>query len=305
MKVLITGVTGLVGAALGKTLQASGHRVVGLSRNGPEARARLPWLEQAFSWDLMAGAPPPEAFDGVDAIVHLAGEPVAGRWTAPKRERIAESRVTGTRNLVRGLEEASPRPKVLVSASALGYYGNRGDDVLTEAAGPGNDFLANVCVRWEEEAVHAEGFGTRVVRLRSGHVLSPKGGALRPLVMLAKWGLSGPLGSGQQWWPWIHLDDAVGLQVHALENDIHGAVNVVSPEPVRQKEFAQAMGRVLHKPAVLPAPSLALKLILGQFSSELLSSRRLASEAALASGYQYRFPTLEPALRHLLSTGVI
>ncbi|MDA1215689.1 MAG: TIGR01777 family oxidoreductase, partial [Chloroflexi bacterium] len=244
MKVLITGVTGLVGALLSKTLQASGHSVVGLSRNGPGARARLPWLERAFSWDLMAGASPPEAFDGVDAVVHLAGESVAGRWTAPKRERIAESRVTGTRNLVRGLEEALPRPKVLISTSALGYYGNRGDDVLTEAAGPGSDFLADVCVRWEEEAVRAEGFGIRVVRLRSGHVLSPKGGALGPLTMLTKWGLGGPLGSGHQWWPWVHLDDAVGLQVHTLENDIHGAVNAVSPEPVRQKEFAQALGRV-------------------------------------------------------------
>lgn len=301
MKVLITGVTGLVGAPLSRTLQASGHSVVGLSRNGPGARARLPWLEQAFSWDLMAGAPPPEAFDGVDAVVHLAGEPVAGRWTAAKRERITESRVTGTRNLVRGLKEALPHPKVLVSTSALGYYGNCGDDVLTEAAGPGNDFLADVCVRWEEEAVHAEDFGMRVVRLRSGHVLSPKGGALGPLVMLAKWGLNGPLGSGRQWWPWAHIEDAVGLRVHALENEVSGAVNAVSPEPVRQKEFAQALGRVLHRPAFLPAPSLALKLMLGQFSSELLSSRRLVPEAALASGYQYRFPTLEPALGHLLA----
>jgi hypothetical protein len=262
-------------------------------------------LEQAFSWDLMAGAPPPEVFANVDAVVHLAGEPVAGRWTAPKRERIAESRVTGTRNLVRGLEGASPRPKVLISASALGYYGNRDDDVLTEAARPGSDFLAGVCVRWEEEAVRAEGFGLRVVLLRSGHVLSPKGGALGPLAMLAKWGLNGPLGSGQQWWPWVHLDDAVGLQIHTLEHNMHGAVNVVSPEPVQQKEFAQALGRVLHRPSFLPSSSLALKLILGQFSGELLSSRRLVPRAALGSGYQYQFPTLEPALQHLLSTGLI
>ena len=300
MRVLITGVTGMVGTPLGKALHASSHSVVGLSRNGPAAHAQLPWLERAFSWDLMAGPPPREAFEGVDAVVHLAGESVALRWTAAKRLRIAESRTTGTRNLVRGLEEASPRPEVLVSTSAWGYYGSHGDDVLTEADAPGHDFLADVCVRWEEEAVRAEEFGMRVVRLRSGLVLSPKGGALGPLVILAKWGLNGPLGSGRQWWSWAHLEDAVGLRVHALENDLSGPVNAVSPEPVQQKEFAQTLGRVLHRPSLLPAPSLALKLVLGQFSTELLSSRRLTPEAALASGYQYRFPSLEPALRDLL-----
>jgi uncharacterized protein (TIGR01777 family) len=300
VRILITGVTGLMGTPLSKTLHTSGHTVVGLSRNGPAAQTRLPLLEKAFSWNPMAGPPPREAFDGVDAIVHLAGEPVALRWTAAKRRRITESRVIGTQNVVRGLQEASPRPKVLVSASALGYYGDRGDDVLTEADAPGNDFLADVCTRWEEEAVRAGDFGIRVVRLRSGHVLSPRGGILGPLVMLTKWGLNGPLGSGRQWWPWVHLEDAVGLCIHALERAVSGAVNAVSPEPVQQREFAQTLGRVLHKPGFIPAPSLALQLALGQFSTELLSSRRMSAEAAMASGYLYRFPTLEPALRDLL-----
>lgn len=299
MKILITGGTGFIGARLCKALSEAGHTLIGLSRDSGSAQHRVPWLHQVFPWNPLASPPPSEAFAGVDAVINLAGESVAGRWNAAKKRAIHDSRVLGTRHLVTGIEALSDRPRVLISASAIGYYGNQGERVLAEEAPPGRDFLARVCQAWEEEATHAQIRGLRVVRLRIGIVLGPGGGALQAMLPLFKLGLGGPIGFGRQWWSWIHRDDVVGLIVYALEHELNGPLNATSPEPVRQKAFACALGRVLGRPAFLPAPSLALKIVLGEFSSELLSSKRVLPQHALEAGYRFRFSELEPALRDI------
>ena len=229
MKVLVTGVTGLIGTELSRVLSEAGHTVSGLSRNPTAAHRRAPWLDQTFGWDAMASPPPLEALSGADAVIHLAGERITVRPTAANKRAVLESRRTGTRHLVEGLSLATPRPRVLMSSSAVGYYGDHGDaDVLEETPPASQHFLAQVCVAWEHEAAPARDLGLRVAVLRIGLVLASGGGALAPLVLLARLGLGGPLGSGKQWWPWIHLDDLVGLIKHALENDIQGVFNASS-----------------------------------------------------------------------------
>ena len=301
MKILVTGVTGFIGTALSRALSQAGHTVWGLSRNPEAARRRAPWMDQTFPWKATASPPPPEALSGVDVVVHLAGERIAIPLTPAKKRAVLESRRDGTRRLVQGLALATPRPRVLVSASAVGYYGDHGDDEITEETPPGDGFLPQVCQAWEKEAAEAAALGLRVVVLRTGLVLGPGGGALAPLVRVTRLGLGGPLGSGRQWWPWIHLDDLIGLMRHALEQDIQGVLNATGHQPVRQREFARALGRVLHRPAVVPAPALALKLILGDMAPELLWSRRVIPRRALESGYRFQFAELEPALRDILS----
>jgi hypothetical protein len=239
----------------------------------------------------------------MDAVVHLAGETIAGRWTPEKKRKIYDSRVLGTRNLVEGLTrlDAQEKPKVLVSASAVGYYGDRGDERLTEEAPPSEGFLSKVCQDWEREARRAEELGLRVVRLRFGIVLGPGGGALQTMLPLFKLGLGGPLGSGRQWWSWVHLDDVVGLITFALENEaFSGAVNATAPNPVRQREFARTLGRVLRRPAALPAPAFALRLALGEFAGELLASTQAIPQKAQEMGYRFKYPELEGALRQIL-----
>lgn len=303
MRILITGVTGFVGAPLAARLTAAGHTLVGLSRNAMSARQKVPALDHAHDWDGARGEVPDEALEGVDAVVHLAGEPVAGRWTNEKKRKIESSRVEGTRRVVDAIERAEPRPRVLVCASAIGYYGDRGEDVLPESTEPADDFLAEVCKGWEAEAQRAEGLGLRVVRLRIGLVMGDGGGALHAMLPLFKAGLGGRLGDGQQWWPWIHVDDVVGLIGHALDTEaVEGAYNAVSPEPVRQEEFAKTLAKVLHRPAVLPAPAFAIKTVLGSFAAELLASRRVVPERTLETGYAYRYTSLERALTDATST---
>lgn len=305
MRVLITGATGFVGRRLTQYLTGRGHAVSVLSRRPDRALEALPGIERAWRWDARAAAPA-EAFHGVDAVVHLAGESVAGRWTARKRMEIQRSRVEGTRALVEGIGKgiaerrgADAKPRVLVSASAIGYYGDRGDEELTEEAAPGDDFLARVCRAWEREADAAGELGMRVVRLRIGIVLGP-GGAAKPLLALGRLGLGGPLGSGRQWWSWIHIDDLLRLVEHAIVNEIAGAVNAVAPEAVRQREFARRLGRVLARPAVTPMPAFLLKIVLGEFASELLSSRRVVPRRALASGFEFRYGNLDEALAQVV-----
>ena len=300
MRVLVTGATGLVGRALVRDLVAQRDDVVVVSRDPARASALLPGIAGAHAWSPLAEPLPAEALVGADAVVHLLGEPIAGRWTAAKKRAIRETRVESTHNLVEALRSVPQRPAVLVSASAMGYYGTRGGDELTEASPPGQGFLAGVAQEWENEASRAGKLGLRVVTLRTANVLAPDGGVLRPLRRLFRLGLGGPMGSGRQWWPWVHVADEVGIIRLALTGALSGAVNVVAPGIVRQRHFARMLGRVLHRPALVPAPAWALRLVLGELAAEALASQRMAPRAALAADYAFRFPDLELALRDLL-----
>jgi uncharacterized protein (TIGR01777 family) len=303
MNILITGATGFVGRRLCEMLHQAGHTVRALSRDSVAAKQRVPLLKEVFPWNPLQELPPLQAFEGCDAVINLAGESIAGRWTAPKKQLIRDSRVLGTKNLVNALAQLSSRPKVLISASAIGYYGDRGEETLTEDAAPGSDFLAQVCRDWENEALKAESLGMRVVRLRIGLVLGRGGGTLQALLPLFRVGLGGPLGSGRQWWSWIHRDDLCRLIVQILANEnVSGPINATAPQPVRQKEFAQVLGRVLRRPAFLPTPAFALKIALGEFADGILASQRVLPRRAQEMGYRFQFEELEGALREILQT---
>jgi uncharacterized protein (TIGR01777 family) len=303
MNILITGATGFVGRRLCEMLHQAGHTVRALSRDSVAAKQRVPHLKEVFPWNPLQELPPLRAFEGCDAVINLAGESIAGRWTAPKKQLIRDSRVLGTKNLVNALAQLSSRLKVLISASAIGYYGDRGEETLTEDAAPGSDFLAQVCRDWENEALKAESLGMRVVRLRIGLVLGRGGGTLQALLPLFCVGLGGPLGSGRQWWSWIHRDDLCRLIVQILANEnVSGPINATAPQPVRQKEFAQVLGRVLRRPAFLPTPAFALKIALGEFADGILASQRALPRRAQEMGYRFQFEELEGALREILQT---
>jgi uncharacterized protein (TIGR01777 family) len=252
----------------------------------------------------MEGPPPPEAFEGIDVVDHLAGESVAGaRWTTAQKARIRDSRVVGTRHLVQGIAQAATKPATLVSASAVGYYGSRGDEELTESASPADDFLARVCVEWEQEAMAADRLGVRVVTARTGIVLgSGSGGALAKMLTPFKLGAGGPLGNGRQWMPWIHVADLARLYVHAADHgEIRGPMNSVAPNPVRNSEFTKALGRQLHRPAFMPAPYLGLRLVFGEFAQVLFASQRVIPRVALDTGFTFQFPDITSALREILA----
>ncbi len=300
MRVLVSGARGFVGGALVDRLSADGHGVRALCR--ARRGASPPVAGELYPWHVETAPPPGEALEGVDAVVHLAGEPVAGLWTRRKRAAIENSRVLGTRKLVAGLAALPDegRPKTLVSASAVGYYGERGDAELTEDEPAGDAFLARVCARWEHEAAQAAALGVRVVSLRIGIVLGSGGGALRSMLPAFHCGLGGSLGSGRQWWSWIERGDLVELIVFALESELAGPVNAVAPGVVRQRTFAQTLGRVLGRPTLCPAPAWALRLIAGGFSSELLSSKRVVPARLEELGFRFTHPELEGALRAVL-----
>ena len=300
MKALVTGATGFVGPRLLRLLD----RPVVLSRDPERARAAVGSLAgRVLRWDPLQGPPPADAFEGVDTVLHLAGESVsAGRWTAAQKARIRDSRVVGTRHLVQGLVQARSGPRTLVSASAVGYYGDRGDEELTEAAAPGGDFLAGVCVEWEREALAAADHGVRVVTARTGIVLGAGGGALAKMLPPFKLGGGGPLGNGRQWMPWIHVADLARLYLHAAETTaIVGPMNAVAPEPVRNSEFTKALGRQLHRPAFMPAPYLGLRLLFGEFAQVLFASQRVIPRVALDTGFVFQFPEIAAALREILA----
>lgn len=300
MKAMVTGATGFVGPRLLRLLD----RPVVLSRDPERARARIGNLvERIVRWDPLQGPPPQEAFAGIDTVLHLAGESVAeGRWTTAQKARIRDSRVVGTRNLVQGIVQATTRPRVLVSASAVGYYGDRGDQELTESAPPADDFLARVCVEWEREAVAAETSGVRVVTARTGIVLGAGGGALGKMLTPFKLGAGGPLGNGRQWMPWVHVADLARLYVHAAATpSITGAMNAVAPHPVRNAEFTKALARQLHRPAFMPAPYLGLRLAFGEFAQVLFASQRVLPRVALDTGFVFQFPEIVAALREILA----
>ncbi len=299
MRALVTGATGFVGPHLLAHLE----RPVVLSRNAHKARQSLAKFQvESYTWDPLA-APPAEAFEGIDTVFHLAGEPVAaGRWTAERKRLIRESRVQGTRHLVGVLRAMEHRPRVLVCASAVGYYGDRGEEVLTEASAPGNDFLAEVCVAWEREAQAAAELGIRVVCVRIGIVLGQGGGALGKMLTPFKLGVGGPLGSGKQWMPWIHIDDLAAMFLHAAEHsEISGSMNGAAPNAVTNKEFTKALGAAVHRPAFLPAPYLALRLVFGQFADVLFASQRVAPQVAQRTGFEFQHPMIGPALEAIVS----
>jgi uncharacterized protein len=294
MKAVVTGATGLVGKELLRRLESA----VVLTRRPGGIEQRLGAGVLAQAWQPEAEPAPASAFDGADAVFHLAGEPVAeGRWNAEKKRRIKDSRVLGTRNLVKALLALPARPKVLVSASGVDYYGDRGNEELRESSTKGGGFLADVCEAWEAEARIAEGGGMRVVTARIGMVLAPRGGALARMLIPFRLGIGGKLGDGLQWVPWVHLDDAVGLLLHAARDErVHGPLNVVSPEPVTNAEFTRELGQALGRPAVLPVPRLALRVAIGELSQAVLDSKRVLPGAALGTGYTFAYSRLGPAL---------
>ncbi|MEE2828186.1 MAG: TIGR01777 family oxidoreductase [Myxococcota bacterium] len=303
MRILVTGGTGLVGRALCQRLAAGGDSVVVLSRSPSSVAQRVPEAEAAFGWATDGSLVPGEALEGVDAVVHLAGETVSGRWTASKRAAIRDSRVDGTRALVRSLAglPQSSRPSVLVSASAVGFYGDRGDEELNEESESGTGFLAEICRAWEAEARAAEELGIRVVRLRLSMVLAQGGGALAEMLPAARMGLGGRLGTGRQWWSWIHREDLVDLVGHVLrDNSISGVLNGSCPGAVRQVEFTRSLAAIFGRPAFIPAPAWAIKLALGGFSAEVLTSKLVRPVRTLETGFRFSFEELEPALREIL-----
>jgi len=271
-----------------------------LSRDRSKAERLLSEFgARAFSWDAQSEPAPPEAFEGVEAVFHLAGESVAeGRWTHAKKLRLRESRVSGTRNLVRTLVGLEKKPKTLVSASAIGYYGDRGDEILEESAAPGEGFLAEICVAWEGEARKATDAGIRVVNPRIGLVLGKDGGALAKMSTPFKLGLGSPLGHGRQWMSWIHIDDLVGMMLYAAQcEQISGPINATAPNPATNRDFTKALGRTLRRPTVFPSvPGFALKAALGEFASVLLASQKVVPRAIQAAGYEFAYPQLDEAL---------
>ena len=316
MRVVISGGTGLIGSALARRLRDDGHAVVVLTRSrgvktgAPDAAAHAARGDlRLVTWPAAPVGPGDaapawwQAVDGADAVVNLAGESIAaGRWTARQKERIRESRVQATRALVQAIRAVDRKPAVLVSGSAVGYYGPRGDEVVDETTPPGDDFLSRVCVAWEAEARKAEDAGVRVALVRTGLVLAREGGALPRLVLPFRLWAGGPLGSGRQWMPWIHLDDLVGLIVFLIQGEgLEGPFNGTAPHPVANGDFARTLGKVLGRPAWLPAPAVALRLALGEMADALLlSGQRAVPRRALEAGFQFGFPEVEPALRDVL-----
>jgi hypothetical protein len=300
MKILVTGATGLIGKRLSRRLISEGHKIVILSRR-PE-NVPVSSQTEVFGWNAEKSAPPAEALAGIDAVVHLAGEPVAAaRWTEEQKRKIRNSRVLGTKNLVEGLRKTATRPGVMVSGSAVGIYGSRGDETLPESAVPGTGFLVDICREWEAEADEAQALGIRVAQVRIGVVLSSEGGALEKMLLPFKLGIGGRLSSGRQWFPWIHIDDIVGILHFALSNQrLKGPVNGVAPGIVTNAEFTKQLASELNRPVFLPVPEFALRIMMGEMANVVLASQRVIPEVAMQAGYRFAFPDLREALHDLL-----
>jgi hypothetical protein len=303
MRVLITGATGTIGLSLADALRARGDQVVALSRDPERGQRVLGDGVEVHAWaQPTEQPPPPEALAGVEAVVHLLGEPVAQRWTDEAKDRIRDSRLLGTRSLVAALKAVpdEARPRVLVSQSATGYYGPRGQHELDEHASAGDDFLAQVVVAWEHEAQAAASI-MRVACTRTGVVLSRSGGALAKMLPFFKLGIGGPVAGGRQYVPWIHLDDVTGALIRCVDDvGAEGAVNVTAPNPVTNAELSRALGRALGRPAVLPVPGMAVKLLYGEMAEVVTSGQRVVPARLRELGYEFRQPELEPALRDVL-----
>ncbi len=302
MRIAVTGATGLVGQRVVAALKERGDEVTVLSRGPDAARARLG--VQAERWDPETEPAPAGALAGRDAVVHLAGEAVDQRWTATAKQRIRSSRELGTRNLVAGLRAVEDRPQTLVSASASGYYGPRGDEPVDEDTPPADDFLAEVCRAWEREAQAAEELGLRVARMRTGIVLDRSGGALKTMLIPFRLGVGGPIAGGRHYLPWIHAADATGLYLAALDGaDWSGPFNLSAPTPATNRDFSKALGRALHRPAIAPVPALALRVLYGEMSQIVVTGVRAVPARAERLGYAFRHPELDEALRSALEAG--
>ncbi|MEO8026304.1 MAG: TIGR01777 family oxidoreductase [Bryobacteraceae bacterium] len=294
MHITLTGATGFVGERLLARLQADGHTLRLLAR---KAHAAIP----TTIWD-SSKAVPAEALVAADAVIHLAGEPIAQRWNEAAKARIRNSRVEGTRQIVDAIGRMDKKPAVLISASAIGYYGSRGDEVLTESSKPGDGFLPEICIEWEREAVRAEAMGVRVVLPRIGVVLGKGGGAMAKMLPPFKAGVGGTLGPGTQWMAWIHLDDLVGLLAFALDTPaIKGPMNATSPNPAQNTEFTRQLAKAIHRPALFPVPEFVLKLLFGEMASVVLGSQRVLPAAAEKAGYVFAHPHLADALELVVS----
>jgi len=293
-KILVSGSSGLIGTALLRTLQTSGYEVTCLVRGAASGKGRIGWDP--------ARPLSPAPVSGFDAVVHLAGESIVGRWTEAKKRRILESRVQGTRNLAEALAAAPQRPRLLITASAIGYYGDRGDEILREDSSPGNGFLPEVCREWEAAAEPATKAGIRAAQMRFGLVLSASGGALQKMLLPFRMGVGGNMGNGRQWWSWVDIDDLIGAILHVIKaNTLQGPVNVVAPHPVRNAEFTETLASVLSRPAIFPMPAFAARLVFGQMGDELLlASQRVEPANLMASGFVFQKPDLEGALSAIL-----
>jgi len=301
MKVLVTGATGFIGKALVSKLQREGHAVIAWVRDTEAAKPAL-----GAEVELVSGAELEPAIARAGGVVNLAGEPILGRWTAAKKARVTESRVALTKRVAAATSgaQAGPQggPQVLVSASAVGYYGDRGDEILTEESSPGTGFLTDVCVAWEDAAKSVESRGVRLVRPRIGVVMGPGGGALDKMMTPFKLGAGGRLGSGQQFVPWVHLDDVLGLLVTALTDERYrGPLNLAAPEPVRNIELTEALAKAVHRPAVVPVPAFAIKVALGEAATMVLGSTRATPARAMALGFQFAWTDLRVALSAIVS----
>jgi uncharacterized protein (TIGR01777 family) len=296
MRILMTGSSGLIGRTLTSLLTAQGHKVVALVRSTKLTSDRQ------ILWNPDAGTIDNDSIEDFDAVINLAGEPIAGRWTAHKKARILESRIKGTQLLCRTLAQLKRRPSVLLSASATGYYGDRGSQILDEESTPGSMFLSEVSKAWEEATEPAKRCGIRVVNPRIGFVLSKSGGGLAVMSLPFKLGIGGRVGSGEQFMSWIAIDDLVGAISHAINTEsLHGPVNAVAPNPVTNREFTKTLGKVLHRPTIFPLPAFAARMVMGEMADNLLlASARVNPTRLLASGYKFIFPELSSALHHVL-----
>lgn len=300
MRVLVTGATGLIGRELCRELAGEGHEIFFLSRRPDPAKVVIG--AKGFGWDAEAELPPKEAFSGVEAVIHLAGEPIAAsRWTNEQKRRIRDSRVKGTRNLVDGIARLTTRPEILVSGSAVGFYGSRGNEQLDESSEPGKGFLPEICIEWEAEAERAREFGIRVALARTGVVLDKNGGALEKMLTPFRLGLGARLGGGEQWFPWIHMDDIVGILRHSLVNEqVKGPINGAAPGIVTNADFTKDLAAVLNRPTFFPVPEFALQILMGEMAEVVLNSQRVVPKVALDTGYEFKYPNLRPALESLL-----
>lgn len=293
MKILITGASGLIGENLQKSLLAKGHELLLATRHKPEKDNQIYWnIENGFRDEEFA------RLETIDAVIHLAGESVTGRWTEEKKRKIRDSRVLGTRSLVNAFSKLTSKPKVFVSSSATGFYGDRGDEELIESSAPGDTFLAKTCVEWEAEARRAEDLGIRTVLVRTGIVLTKEGGALAQMMTPFKFGVGGVIGSGKQWMSWIALEDEIAIFIFALENElVRGAINAVAPNPATNEEFTKTLGEVVSRPTILPLPAFAVNLVFGEMGDALLlDSTRVLPKRLKDFGFEFKHPTLKEAL---------
>jgi uncharacterized protein (TIGR01777 family) len=301
MRVLVTGATGLIGSAICDALLARGDEVVGLTRDPEKARPKNPTVNW-HAWRATTERPPPEALEGADGVINLIGEEINQRLTDQAKVRIRESRIIGTRNLLQGVEASPTEPSVFVGQSAIGYYGNRGDEVVDEGSGPGEGFTAEVPIDWEAAEREAEGTFDRVVIFRTGLVLSKDGGLLKQLLLPFKLGVGGPIAGGDQYMSWIHIEDVVGLFLWALDDHrVWGVINGTAPNPATNRELSQALGRALHRPAFVPVPKLAVAALRGgELADAVAGGARVMPRRALDLGYEFRHPELDEALRSAL-----